>query len=233
MAGAPGWQNGILMANSDRIQLMETIDLWHAIAVDQVDDIRGWRGSTDEDWDEIDMPNLIHDRIVSGRGWDHPRNFYTVSSVLVRLIAAQFPQLDAKPIQEVYAAVETWHNERNAKNLPSQTTLQVTLDKAEMTLQAIQSMLIGEGEAKQEELPAMPKVEYNHKSGTIFFRGKTHDGVDTEACMLLKELIDAHPDWKGLTSDSRPQPRRIIEKLPEPIREVIVTSNKGSRIEVV
>ena len=111
------------MDEDHRIRLLDAICLWRDIAAQEIDDIKGWRQSTDEDWEGLDMPNHIYDRIVSGRGWNFPKNFYSLTQRLFRLIAIDFPRLDPQPTQEIFGAIESWHKQKNAKDLPEQANL--------------------------------------------------------------------------------------------------------------
>jgi len=70
-------------------------------------------------------------------------------------------------------------------------------------------------------------VSIEGQKGTIILDGKPLSNIDFEACQLLQELLDDYPVPKGLTNDDRPQPSRVIKKLPQVIQDFIKTSQKG------
>ena len=78
--------------------------------------------------------------------------------------------------------------------------------------------------------PRLPVIKESSNGGMIIFNDETYVDIDLEACDLLQELVEAYPSRIGLTTDDRPKPDRVIKKLPEKIRDLIDTNNKGSEI---
>ena len=80
----------------------------------------------------------------------------------------------------------------------------------------------------------LPKVELaGDDSPRITYSGTVFSDVDFEAATLLQELVDAYPQRIGLTAEDRPQPNRIIEKLPESIRRIIdAKRGKGTCLDL-
>ncbi|NQU23108.1 MAG: hypothetical protein HQ567_17660 [Candidatus Nealsonbacteria bacterium] len=123
--------------HEDDALLSRVIERWKRTAADEVDDIGGWRPTTDNPPDPI--PDHVYGRLVSGQGWDQPPKFYTDTTYLVGRVTAQYAKLDPAPLQEIYSAVTAWHEDHNARRIPGQAVLAAALDKAVMTLQAIEA----------------------------------------------------------------------------------------------
>lgn len=73
----------------------------------------------------------------------------------------------------------------------------------------------------------LPTVEIDGDASTVGFRGVTHR-EDFDAAQVIAIFREAYPVPKGLTTDDRPQPGRVIKKLPTEIQAVIETTAKGS-----
>jgi hypothetical protein len=77
----------------------------------------------------------------------------------------------------------------------------------------------------------MPHVEF-HDDGTatIRYNGETFGNIDFDGAKIIQELIDHYPSPHGLTTDDRPQPARIIAKLPATLKAIIKTDGNKGRV---
>ncbi len=82
--------------------------------------------------------------------------------------------------------------------------------------------------ANNSQTPALPVCTIDGDNSTIEYGGVEHQSISFECAILFQELVEAYPERKGLTTPDRPQPRRMIAKLPEPLRILIDTDKKGS-----
>jgi hypothetical protein len=117
-------------ANDDDRLLDRTIDRWKQNAAYEIDDIGGWREAAEK-------------RPTSGdesRQWGKPpRMFYSDTAYIIGAITSRYPKLDPTPLIDLNEAVTAWHADHNAERIPAQPRLWATLDRAMLTLQAIES----------------------------------------------------------------------------------------------
>jgi hypothetical protein len=107
-----------------------SIQEWKRTAVDQIDDIRGWR--------QAPVDRALHE------GWpDPPANFFTQTSYLCAWIRQHHPNIDPAPLEKTYRAVTLWHADQSAKRISSQNELEATLDLAIMRLQSVERAIAG------------------------------------------------------------------------------------------
>jgi hypothetical protein len=124
----------------DNELLVSAIERWRDVAIEEIDDIGSWRTATDDPPDPI--PDIVYDRLISGNGWSPPKNFYGDTSFLVRRITTNFQHLVPSPLQDIYEAVARWHMDRNARLIPDQTTLSLSLDRSVQMLQAVNGSIM-------------------------------------------------------------------------------------------
>ena len=69
-----------------------------------------------------------------------PALFETQTIALVAIIGTQFPKLDPAPIQDVFAAVWAWVEDRNTSHIPPHPILYATLQRAIQVLAAVEAV---------------------------------------------------------------------------------------------
>jgi len=126
-----------------------TIEKWKIAAREEVEMIGAWR--------DADADNLAHYwtdgyTFRGGGPPKMPNMFYVYTTCLVGEIVARYPKLDPAPLQDVYAAIAAWYADHSAARIPPQPVLFATLERAMMTLQAIehdiQSRVVYENQGK-------------------------------------------------------------------------------------
>ena len=120
-------------SDSDRT-LRHASARWDQTAFYEVEDIGCWRLATDI---RIDPgPDAHYSRIVSGIGWDMPTGFGPDTAFILGQ-ANRYPNLDFSPLQDIHAAVVSWHASRNARRIAPQAVLEATLERARVVVHAI------------------------------------------------------------------------------------------------
>jgi|WetSurMetagenome_2_1015567.scaffolds.fasta_scaffold24980_3 hypothetical protein len=131
-------------SKDDRITYMSILE-WKQTAIDQVDDIRGWRQAPI--------------RRALDEGWpDPPDNFFSQTSYLCGWLRQHHPGIDPAPLEKIYRAVTLWHTDENAKRIASQSELEAMLDLAIMRLQSVERAI----EARFVETPAERGTAESH-----------------------------------------------------------------------
>lgn len=169
----------------DNELLVSVIERWRDVAIEEIDDIGGWRTATDDPPDP--MPDIVYDRLVSKNGWSQPKNFYGDTSFLVRRITTSYQHLDPSPLLTIYEAVERWHMDRNARLIPDQTTLSLALDRSVLILQAVNGFIMDvsrKDEAAEQgdsaDMTARPRA------------GRLKDGRIAKRNKRIKQLCEQH-----------------------------------------
>jgi len=126
-----------------------TIEKWKIAAREEVEMIGAWR---DADADKLADYWTDGYTFRGGGPPKMPNMFYTNTTCLVGEIVARYPKLDPAPLQDVYAAIAAWYADHSAARIPPQPVLFATLERAMMTLQAIeydiQSRVVYENQGK-------------------------------------------------------------------------------------
>jgi len=127
-----------------------TIEKWKIAAREEVEMIGAWR---DADADKLADYWTDGYTFRGGGPPKMPNMFYTNTTCLVGEIVARYPKLDPAPLQDVYAAIAAWYADHSAARIPPQPVLFATLERAMMTLQAIeydiQSRVVYENQGQQ------------------------------------------------------------------------------------
>lgn len=154
-----------------------TIEKWKIAAREEVEMIGAWR--------DADADNLAHYwtdgyTFRGGGPPEIPNMFYTNTTCLVGEIVARYPKLDPAPLQDVYAAIAAWYADHSAARIPPQPVLFATLERAMMTLQAIehdiQSRVVYENQGKVNSrgLESAP-INYQLSPGELATLEAIHD----------------------------------------------------------
>jgi hypothetical protein len=143
----------------DNELLVSAIERWRDVAIEEIDDIGSWRTATDDPPDP--MPGIVYDRLISKNGWSPPESFYGDTSFLVRRITTSYQHLDPSPLLEIYEAVTRWYKDRNARLIPDQTTLSLTLDRSVQILQAVNGSVMDaeQGDSATKSQTGRPRSE--------------------------------------------------------------------------
>ena len=127
-----------------------TIEKWKIAAREEVEMIGAWR---DADADKLADYWTDGYTFRGGGPPKMPNMFYVYTTCLVGEIVARYPKLDPAPLQDVYAAIAAWYADHSAARIPPQPVLFATLERAMMTLQAIeydiQSRVVYENQGQQ------------------------------------------------------------------------------------
>ena len=106
--------------------VVSTLVEWKIIAAGQIEDIGAWRDNCAQ-------------KIFRQSPFDNgePNAFWTFTAAIVGWVARKFPSLNPSPVQEIYAAINAWHTDRNADRIPPQNELEGILAQAMIVASAI------------------------------------------------------------------------------------------------
>ena len=113
--GRPGFMKGHNMpwlASKEDELISRLIGSWKRTAIDEIDDIGGWRDHA------VERAHFAGD---PRREWSNPpRMFNTDTSYLCAWIRLHHPNVDPTPMEDIAEAVEAWHRDHGAEYVVDQ-----------------------------------------------------------------------------------------------------------------
>lgn len=103
---------------------------WARVAQDEIEDIGCWRNA-----DPSDRQHRYW--TASGKGDTSPQGFIGDTQRIIMAMTADLPGSDLNAIQTILGAVQSWHEQRSADDLPAQGLLDMKLTMALSSVSAV------------------------------------------------------------------------------------------------
>ena len=230
-------------AKSIDVSLLKAIGDWKIAAAEEIDTIGNWRDAN---------PELLASKFWTGNAYrprvepKPPKNFYTLTTYLFSRLVSHFPKLDPMPLQDIHASIAAWYEDRDARRLRPQPEIFATLERAMMTLQAVEAATevsskgIGFEPIADVPVPAVsppkPRLSVDRERASVTLDEKAY-GVTPDQAFAMQRLLEANGAWRNgrdLRSDpagKSGRPDRVIARLPPPLRKLIQSEGpKGYRL---